>query len=345
MVRHVPLWLLLLAACGGPTTTVIDDAGTPDAGSSVISDAGASDGGALDAGAEPDAGDPFDAGLADAGTPDAGAALRCSGKTGLGGDSNRMIASGGRMRRVEWRVPSSYDGGFAVPLVLVFHGYTAMPVDIRFQSRFDEVAEDAGFIAAFPAGVGDSWNGGVCCGLSRLQNVDDVQYVRDLLAVLEREYCIDPSRIHAAGFSNGGFFTHRLGCELSDRLASIAVASGQVGVPCTPPRTMPVIQTHGTNDPIVPYGGNPALMFPSTVMTMNGWAARNGCSVASVVLSDDAGVRVETWPGCRDGAEVTLHTVAGAAHDWFGGGTQWTMPTPLKSTLVFQDFFTRHPRR
>jgi polyhydroxybutyrate depolymerase len=342
--RRWVLGWLLLAGCGERLVTPMGPA-----------DDGGADAGLFDAGPLPDPGSLVDggadAGEADAGTadagpqPDAGAALRCTGKPGLGGDSNRMIMSGGRMRRVEWRVPPAWDGGVALPLVLVFHGVTAMPAEIRQQTRFDELAEDAGFIAAFPAGVGDSWNAGICCGLARLQNVDDVQYVRDLLAVLEREYCVDPTRVFAAGFSNGGFFTHRLGCELSDRIAAIGVGSGQVGVPCAPGRAVPVIAAHGTNDPIVPFGGNPALQFPSTMTTMSGWAARNGCSVGALRLSEDAGVRAETWPGCRDGAEVTLYTVQGGAHDWFGGGTLWTQPTPLNNTLVFWDFFTKHPKR
>jgi poly(3-hydroxybutyrate) depolymerase len=59
--------------------------------------------------------------------------------------------------------------------------------------------------------------------------VDDVQFVRDVIAHVEAEYRIDSRRVYAAGFSNGAMMTHRLAADLPDLLAGVALAEGTVG--------------------------------------------------------------------------------------------------------------------
>lgn len=59
------------------------------------------------------------------------------------------------------------------------------------------------------------WNAGNCCGEPQLFSIDDVGFVRDLSAAAQRELCIDDKRIYALGFSSGGMFTHRIGCDQS----------------------------------------------------------------------------------------------------------------------------------
>ena len=40
--------------------------------------------------------------------------------------------------------------------------------------------------------------------------------------VLVEKYKVDKDRIFATGWSNGGYMSYRLACELSDRIAGIA---------------------------------------------------------------------------------------------------------------------------
>ena len=56
--------------------------------------------------------------------------------------------------------------------------------------------------------------------------IDDVGFIRSLIAHLTKTCKIDPQRIDATGMSNGGFFSNRLGGELSGVLAAIAPAAG-----------------------------------------------------------------------------------------------------------------------
>jgi poly(3-hydroxybutyrate) depolymerase len=72
--------------------------------------------------------------------------------------------------------------------------------------------------------------------------------------ILIPQYCVDSRRIYATGFSNGGYFSHRLACELSDRIAAISAVGGVNGMPtCNPTRPISVLQTHGTTDGVIDY--------------------------------------------------------------------------------------------
>merc|ERR1719461_653585 len=85
---------------------------------------------------------------------------------------------------------------------------------------------------------------------------DDVGFIDTFLDELEATYCIDRSRIYMTGFSNGGFMTQRMGCELNHRLAAIAPQHGQLalGFNCEPKYDdpMPIINVWGTNDEMIP---------------------------------------------------------------------------------------------
>jgi polyhydroxybutyrate depolymerase len=58
---------------------------------------------------------------------------------------------------------------------------------------------------AYPQGLGSipTFNAGVCCGFAMQQNVDDVSYVRSIVATVSRLHTIDAQRVYATGFSNG----------------------------------------------------------------------------------------------------------------------------------------------
>ena len=62
-------------------------------------------------------------------------------------------------------------------------------------------------------------NAGSCCGSAVSQGVDDVGFVNAMIDAVDAAYCVDPKRVYAAGFSNGGMLSNRLACELGDRVA------------------------------------------------------------------------------------------------------------------------------
>ncbi|MCA9650927.1 MAG: prolyl oligopeptidase family serine peptidase [Myxococcales bacterium] len=221
----------------------------------------------------------------------------------------------GVMRRYDLFVPNSYDPTASAPLVLNFHGLFGTPSQQADFSQFDATAEGHGMLVAYPEGIGQSFNAGVCCGTASSTGVDDVGFARALVADVSAKMCVDPRRVYATGMSNGGHMAHRLACEAADLFAATASVAGVLSLagPCVPSRPISMVQLHGTADGIVAYNG-----FPAVPAMMEAWAARNGCSAQSEVIFDQGDTHCETWPGCDAGVEVTLCTIEGGGHCWPG---------------------------
>ncbi len=256
----------------------------------------------------------------------------CGGLPAPPRDAQYSIESGGRTRTYRVYLPASYDRSRRTPVVLAFHD-SYIPESIQ-QTHFDlePKADAAGFILVYPSGavapgaeVG-TWNGGGdlgCCPPANmpheLLDVDDVGFVRDLIDQLERDFCVDERRVFATGMGSGSLLSHRLACEVSDRIAAVAPVSGQMTLPtCEPPRPMPVLYFHGTGDPFAPYAGIPGIL-PSVDATMTGWAERNGCSVTPVEIERRGKARLIEWPGCLSGVQVQHWRINRGGHMWPGG--------------------------
>jgi polyhydroxybutyrate depolymerase len=241
-------------------------------------------------------------------------------------------------------------------LVLSFHGRHGQGKGQAKLTGFSEVADRHGFIVVYPDGIDKSWNAMHGAGPAQEKGVDDVGFVDALIDRLQAEYAIDPNRVYAAGMSNGGFFSHRLGCELSTRLAAIASVAGQMGPElaeiCDPAEPVAVLDIHGTKDRIVPYdggetkGGGALLSVEDTVDT---WRQLNDCAMRSDVTLDKGDASCRTYRGCS--APVELCTIEGAGHTW-PGGHQY-MPRLLVGTTnrdvdaseLIWEFFENNPKR
>lgn len=301
-----------------------------------------------DAGPGPSPG--FDAGT-EAGGP---SAVTCSDKTGKKGSPTLTLQSGGRTRSAILHVPEKYDPTQGTMLVLNFHGFTSAGWQQSLLTRMSQESDARGFIVAYPEGVAASWNAGDCCGTAWTDAVDDVKFVRDLIDRIEADYCIDPRRVFATGMSNGGFLSHRLACEVSDRIAAVAPVAGVLGIDgCAPKRPMPVLHFHGTADPMVPYGGGTpiipqlgvGLKFRSVAETMDYWRKQNGCSSFEQTIFQKGDATCVQWPDCNAGAATVLCTIDGGGHTWPGG-----IPIPagktstdISATTSMLDFFETHP--
>ena len=295
--------------------------------------------------AEPDApaASPDAAGSDSTATP-----FTCTGKPAASGDVTWNITSGGLPRVVIVHVPANYDPSRGVALVLNFHGFTSDAPQEAILSLMNDKADNEGFIVAYPYGTGTplSWNAGACCGTAAASGVDDIQFVRDILAKASTDLCIDPTRIYATGMSNGGFLSHRIGCEMADTFAAIAPVAGVLGVPtCTPSRPMPVLHFHGTSDPLVPYNGDPAMGFPPVLDTFHGWADRDGCTGTPTQTYAKGDATCQTYDQCAGGAEVTLCTIDGGGHTWPGGTPVPSLgatSTDINATDAMWTFFSAH---
>ena len=156
---------------------------------------------------------------------------QCAGKSNKTGISRINTWSNGLLRTARVYVPKSIKKNKPSMVVLNIHAFLATPLMQETLTHMHTVADEKGFIVVSPGGVANSWNGGNCCGTSFFDLVDDVKFISDLLDNIESTYCVDKKRVFATGMSNGAFLTHRLGCELSHRIAAIAPVAGVLGLP------------------------------------------------------------------------------------------------------------------
>jgi polyhydroxybutyrate depolymerase len=266
------------------------------------------------------------------------------------GTTDHTIESGGMQRRYLLHVPPGYDPAKRTALVFSLHGFISTPAQQMLFSRFDKVADAHGFIVVFPQGTGNPlrWNA-YFSPLANERGADDVQFMRDLIAALSGDLCIDPARIYVNGLSNGGGMSDRIACEMADQVAAIGSVAGAyapVFSRCKPVRPVPVIAFHGTADPLVPYEGRKDGIMPPIKDWAAAWASRNGCDPVPVIIpakGDASGIHYQK---CISNADVILYTIDGGGHTWPGG-----FPIPLvgktskdiDASEVMWQFFDEHP--
>jgi polyhydroxybutyrate depolymerase len=159
---------------------------------------------------------------------------------------------------------------------------------------------------------------------------DDIAFFNQMLDQLGTKFSLDASRVYAAGLSEGGFMSLRLGCALSDRIAGIAAVGAAMPktMMCLPSRPVPLVMINGTSDPIVPYGGgtehNLDLATISVQDTAKAWAKIDHCAEkpeSSKLPKQKGGTetKVDTFTGCQQDSAVVLYSLKGAGNTWPGG--------------------------
>lgn len=79
----------------------------------------------------------------------------------------------------------------------------------------------------------------------------DLKLVDAVLGSLHEKYSIDDSRIYAAGFSNGAFFTYLLWAERAPVFAAFGPVAGRIRSAASPNEPRPLVHVAGENDPLV----------------------------------------------------------------------------------------------
>jgi polyhydroxybutyrate depolymerase len=170
-----------------------------------------------------------------------------------------------RFLRSYWiHIPPSYDGSESVPLVLLLHGSTGVPLDYFFShpfaslrwlkgmfidscwtedwTNFSSKADEGEFILVYPNGLFSYFTHPL--GFKELlvmfdvpiypnvvfgrNLIDDVGFIQDLIEEIQLEYNIDSNSIFISGVSNGADMTYYLGSVLSDTVAAISPVAGYI---------------------------------------------------------------------------------------------------------------------
>jgi polyhydroxybutyrate depolymerase len=278
---------------------------------------------------------------------------------------HRTLDFDDRQRTYVLRVPPSItQTSTPRALVIVLHGGGGNGLIAEQMSGFTEKAMAEGFIVVYPDGTGRrrtallTWNAGHCCGDAMKEKVYDVGFIGALIDDLVAHYPIDRKRVYVTGMSNGGMMAHRVGIELSDKIAAIAPVVGALfggdGHPRTP---VSALMFNGQLDESVPVSGGPTggrfgFAWDGTPMKPSSeqgrfWAAADGCKpVPRVIDGDDYQlVRYE----CPTPIAVESYLVKDQGHAWPGGKKGTRMGNEpsgaVNATDVMWEFFKAHPKR
>ncbi|MFE2147428.1 alpha/beta hydrolase family esterase [Streptomyces sp. NPDC059456] len=185
------------------------------------------------------------------------------------------------------------------PVVLVFHGAYQSARTLRLATRraLDGVVNTSGAIVAYLDSHRRHWNDARAdtSFAARTAGVDEVAFTTAVIDRLVRTHGADASRVHAVGFSNGGYLVFRFLHEIPERLAGAAVISAAQPVAENfAPRTsrlhpLPTLIIHGTGDRVVPYEGGRVTLGGrhsggtclSAQETARYYARRNGVDVTA----------------------------------------------------------------
>lgn len=324
--------VLFMFACEPVLPTRADAGAGLDGGPSQV-DAGAFDAGA-DVDARADGGRIDDAGLADAGQVDAGSPATDAGALDAGRDPLVLA------RPFQVTVPVGYRSDQPVPLVVVLHGYTATAQVQDAYFGFSRLAQQRTFLVALPDGLRDAatfqyWNAtDSCCAFGKTN--DDVAYLTAVIRDVQARYAVDPKRIFLVGHSNGGFMSHRLGCDRASLITAFAALAGSTWndpARCSPSEGVAALQIHGTLDPVILYGGGATIggqanvvgpPYPSAEDSVRTWGVKNGCAgstltrlngdlnLVTALLGDETERREVS--GCPGRTAAELWTIRGAGH-------------------------------
>jgi len=278
------------------------------------------------------------------------------------GDYTFTIQHDGLARMYQLHVPASVDPATPASLLFALHGGGGSMEYQADDAHYGHITKSdrEGFVVVFPNGFSKlasgkfaTWNAGNCCGGARDQNVDDVGFIRQIVANVTRQLNIDRNRIYATGMSNGGLMSYRLACEMSDVFKAIAPVAGTDNTRgCNPKHPVSILHIHASNDTHVLYTGgagpktrDKSLVtdFTSVADTVSKWVRLNGCTATPRRTLEKAGAYCEVYAPCQGKAEVQLCVTETGGHSW--PGAQKTRGEPASQAIsandVMWEFFSR----
>ena len=266
---------------------------------------------------------------------------------------DRVIAVAGQTaRRYSIFTPSGIASTAALPAILAWHGGGGSARVQASSTLLTALAQEQKIVIAFMEGSGaiQTFNGGNCCGSAATQNIDDVAFASAVIDDMRARENINAAKVYSTGFSNGGIMSHRLACELTNKIAGIAAVSGGAGYvdqdsnryyACNPVRPIPVLHIHATNDRNYPFQGGmgdglSATKFYSIDATITDWIVRNNLTTQATIDNVTASTTCYRYNTRNDAnkpfAAVTLckvnppdvydpvtTIVYGGGHSWPGG--------------------------
>lgn len=245
----------------------------------------------------------------------------------------RTVQSGGITRYFRVHEPVGYTSAQPIPLVMAFHGGGGNARQFADHSELYQTADAEDFLLVFPEGSGnlggpplyllETWNAGNCCGYAQQNGIDDVQFVRDMVASLAAEWNVDLDHVYATGHSNGGMMSYRLGMEAPDLVTAIAPNAAALGVTGIPSLPVPIMVMHGKLDTNVPYRGGvgsgvSGTDYENQKASLRPFQIVNGASAMQLAETRGQAQRFESVGTGGTGAPIHYWWLKDGGHSWPG---------------------------
>jgi polyhydroxybutyrate depolymerase len=230
-------------------------------------------------------------------------------------------------------LPTGYNNAGKMPLIFAIHGGSGTPEGMINIANFKPISDREKVVLIYPAGIQNNWNDGRPTTPNQL-GINDVSFFNQMCDYAIANLSVDGTKIYATGISNGGFMSSRLGCELSNRIAAIAVDAATIEATtiassCNPGRPVPAIYIHGTTDPLVPFtggqmtaGGTAGGTVLSHFQAIDKWITINGCNTTPTITdlpdiaNDGTTIKQRVYSNTTNGSEVVSYVILNGGHTW-----------------------------
>lgn len=250
-------------------------------------------------------------------------------------------------------VPSQHRVDAHMPLLVMLHGCTQSPDDFAAGTRMNVLAEQHGFLVAYPAQPAKA-NGSRCWNWFRpgdqTRGGGEPALLAALAEEIAREYAADSKRVYVAGLSAGAAMAVILGATYPDVFAAVGshsglpyraahdvpsafAAMGGQDVASAPIHDVPARRS-ATHTPLIVFQGDrDTTVVPSNADTLVRQAIGNAATLAPEkhVSGGEGTGRAytrSTYTTTRGDVLVEFWRIHGAGHAWSGGSVDGTYTDP-----------------
>jgi polyhydroxybutyrate depolymerase len=267
-----------------------------------------------------------------------------------------QITVDGIQRHFVIYIPSLTNADDELPVVISLHGRLGTGKGMMDFADFRPLAEKEKFIIVCPDGIDKSWNDGRPTPAQK-KEINDIKFIDQLISYIINTYHGDAAMVYVTGMSNGGFMASRIACELSSKVAAVAIvaASMDKNMGYRPQRSIPMMYIQGTKDPLVPFDGGTMKGAGGEIYSHNDvlklWADADLCDGKPVITHlpdaarDGTAITKEEYTNPANGKKVIGYTITNGGHTW-PGGTQYlpiflvgTVSHNMDACQVIWDFF------
>jgi poly(hydroxyalkanoate) depolymerase family esterase len=274
-----------------------------------------------------------------------------------------IYINGAGSRTYRLFIPSGYQEGQLIPLVVMLHGCTQSPDDFAAGTRMNLIAEEQTCIVVYPAQRSEA-NQAKCWNWFRTadqqRDTGEPSLIAGITRQIMRDYSVDPKRVYVGGLSAGAAAAAIMGETYNDLYAAICVHSGLACGAAIDLTTAFVAmrQGGGSGDRVVPRDGPPlpTIVFhgdrDTTVHPNNGDQILDQFVRATSTQKQvrrgripDGHAYTRTIHTDATGRGVFEHwKIHGAGHAWSGGSPagSYTDPRGPDATREMLRFFLEH---